>query len=82
MKRILSFFLIICTLLCGNVFAADNYKTVDMKDFSAVGEFSEGLCAVQDTSSKRWGFVDVNKNWVISPQYQKAEYFEKMKLVL
>ena len=39
MKRILSFFLIICTLLCGNVFAADNYKTVDMKDFQLSANF-------------------------------------------
>lgn len=76
MKKILSLFLTTCMFLCVNVFAADDYKIVDMKEFSKVGEFSEGLCAVQDSSSRRWGFVDVNKNWVIQPQFQNASCFK------
>lgn len=82
MKKILSLFLITCMFLGVNVFAADDYKIVDMKEFSKVGEFSEGLCAVQDVSSRRWGFVDVNKNWVISPRFQNAEYFENETCVV
>lgn len=76
MKKFLSAFLIICTLLCGNVFAMDDYSIVDLSDFSDVNiRFSEGVCAVQDTSTSRWGFVDVNKNWVIAPKFKSASYF-------
>lgn len=76
MKKFLSAFLIICTLLCGNVFAMDDYTIVDLSDFSGVNDrFSEGVCAVQDTNTSRWGFVDINKNWVIAPQYKSASYF-------
>lgn len=76
MKKFLSAFLIVCTLLCGNVFAEDDYTIVDLSDFSAVNNrFSEGVCAVQDKNTSRWGFVDINKNWVISPQFKSASYF-------
>ena len=76
MKKFLSVFLITCMFLCVNVFAADDYKIVDMKEFSAVSEFSEGLCAALDVSTKRWGFVDTNKNWVIAPQFRQASWFK------
>ncbi|MDO4504485.1 MAG: WG repeat-containing protein, partial [Clostridia bacterium] len=76
MKKITVFLLVICLLLSVNTFAADNYTIVEMSEFADVDNFSEGLCAVQDKVSKRWGFVDVNKNWVISPQFQSASYFK------
>lgn len=76
MKKWVSTFLIIFTLLCGNVFAADEYTIIDFSEFADVGEFSEGLCAVKDTETSRWGFVDINKNWVITPQFKNASYFK------
>lgn len=76
MKKFLSVILIIGTLLCGNVFAEDDYTIVDLSEFSAVNDsFSEGLCAVQDKNTSRWGFIDVDKNWVIAPQFKEASYF-------
>lgn len=75
-KKIISCFLVICTLLCGNVFASDDYTIVNMAEFADVNNFSEGLCAVLDNNTQRWGFVDVNKNWVIAPQFQNASYFK------
>lgn len=72
MKRFLAVFLVVCTLWCGNVFAANEYEIIDMSEFSAVGELSEGLCAVRDKAAERWGFVDVNKNWVIAPQFKNG----------
>ncbi len=75
MKRIISFF-IVCMLLCGNAFAENNYKIINMSEFANVDNFAEGLCAVQDKTNGRWGFVDINKNWVISPQYKSASYFK------
>ena len=75
MKRIISFF-IVCMLLCGNVFVENNYTTINMSEFANVDNFAEGLCAVQDKTTGRWGFVDINKNWVISPQYKSASYFK------
>ncbi len=74
MKKIISF-LIVCLLLCGNVFASSEYRIVDMSEFEEYDYFAEGMCAVQDNVSKRWGFVDINKNWVIEPQYRSASYF-------
>lgn len=75
MKKIISFF-IICMLLCINVFAENDYTAINLSEFSSVGTFSEGLCAVQDKNTNRWGFVDINKNWVISPQFQSTSYFK------
>lgn len=75
MKKFLSAFLIICTLLCGNVFAEDDYTVIDMSEFAQIGDFLDGVCAVQDKNTSRWGFVDVNKNWVIAPKFQSASYF-------
>ena len=62
--------------LCIDVFAANNYTVINMSEFSSIGTFSEGLCAVQDKNTNRWGFVNTNKNWVISPQFQSASYFK------
>jgi len=75
MKRIISV-LLICVLFCGTVFASNNYSIIKMSEFAGVGEFSEGLCAVQDKNTSRWGFVDTSKKWVISPQFQSASYFK------
>lgn len=75
MKKIISV-LLICVLLCGTVFASNNYSIIKMSEFAGVGEFSEGLCAVQDKNTSRWGFVDTSKKWVISPQFQSASYFK------
>ncbi len=68
--------LIIYLLLCVNVLAENNYTTINMSEFANVDNFAEGLCAVQDKTTDRWGFVDINKNWVISPQYKSASYFK------
>ena len=56
MKRFLAVFLVVCTLWCGNVFAANEYEIVDMSEFSAVGELSEGLCAVRVKAAERYGY--------------------------
>ncbi len=69
MKKILICLLVACMLFSQGVSAANNYKIVDMSKFEKIGMFSEGLCAAQDPETQRWGFVDVNKNWVIKPQY-------------
>lgn len=74
MKKFISF-LIVCMLLCSSVFAVD-YRMINLPEFSNVDNFSEGLCAVQDKLSGRWGFVDTDKKWVISPQFQSASYFK------
>lgn len=76
MKKAILFILVIFTLCCGTAYASNDYSIINMAEFSDVEIFSEGLCAVQDTATQRWGFVDVNKNWVISPQYKKASYFK------
>lgn len=75
MRKIISFF-IVCMLLCINVFAENSYTAINMSEFTSVGTFSEGLCAVQDKNTNKWGFVDANKNWAISPQFQSASYFK------
>lgn len=31
---------------------------------------------MRDKAAERWGFVDVNKNWVIAPQFKGASYFK------
>ena len=75
MKRTISF-LLVCLVLCGNAFSANNYTIVDMSMFADVGEFGENLCATKDKATGRWGFVDTNKKWVIAPQFKNASYFK------
>lgn len=76
MKKITICILAICTLLCCSVYAANDYTIIDMAEFENVSIYSEGLCAAQDSNTKRWGFVDTNKNWVIPPRFKSASYFK------
>ncbi|MFA4987749.1 MAG: WG repeat-containing protein [Candidatus Brocadiia bacterium] len=41
--------------------------------FSA--DFTLGLWAVQDTETEKWGYVDIEGNWVIEPQFTWARPF-------
>lgn len=37
--------------------------------------FSEGLAAACDLNSEKWGFIDLNGNWKIEPQFDQAKSF-------
>ncbi len=42
-----------------------------------IGQFSEGLCPVQDISNGLWGYVDASSKYVINPQYYMAYPFSE-----
>ena len=47
------------------------------KDVYAVYPFISGLCKAQNTETGLFGFIDINGNWVIEPQYQNVtDFFE------
>lgn len=43
--------------------------------YQNAGSFSEGLAPVQ-ANNGRWGYVNANKNWVISPRFEDAKEFK------
>ena len=45
--------------------------------FDAVGDFSEGRCAVRDASLDKWGYIDANGAFVITPQFDNGAAFRK-----
>ena len=36
---------------------------------------SNGLCRAKDTATGLYGFIDINGNWAIQPQYQSVTNF-------
>ena len=36
--------------------------------YKSMGDYNEGLIAAQNEDN-RWGFIDLNNNWIIAPQY-------------
>ncbi|MBN2353069.1 MAG: WG repeat-containing protein [Spirochaetales bacterium] len=49
-----------------------NGKIVFPTFFSLAHAFSDGLAAVQDSNSNKWGFIDKSGTYVISPQYDEV----------
>jgi hypothetical protein len=45
--------------------------------FDAVGDFSEGRCAVRDAAMEKWGYIDVNGAFLITPQFDNAAPFRQ-----
>lgn len=45
--------------------------------FDAVGDFSEGRCAVRDAALDKWGYIDVNGAFLITPQFDDAAPFRQ-----
>ena len=39
--------------------------------------FSAGLCKAKDTETDLFGFIDLNGNWVIEPQYKNVTDFSE-----
>ena len=81
MKRFLAVFLVVCTLWCGNTFAANEYEIIDMSEFSAVGEFSDGLCAVNTVDGESV-LIDRNGDAVFKfkefhNSFDRDEYYVK-----
>ena len=75
MKRIISFF-IVCMLLCGNVFASDNFHSVRNNTLKLdVFNCAEGMYSVVDTTYNRCGFIDVYGNIVIPCEYKSVGAF-------
>ena len=50
-------------------------KIKDVKFRDIDRSYSEGLLAVSDIQSGKWGFVDKNLNYVINPQFETANKF-------
>lgn len=48
-----------------------NDKTIIPAKFDYVTDFNEGLACVKQND--KWGFIDINGNWVIEPQYISAQ---------
>ncbi|TAE72201.1 MAG: WG repeat-containing protein [Bacteroidetes bacterium] len=42
-----------------------------------LGNFYEGLAAVQDEKTKKYGYIDTKGQWAIKPIYEAAGYFDK-----
>ncbi len=58
--------------------AKTNLKVVELnKNWKAIGQYSEGLCPVQDKTSGMWGYVDKTGNFTIKPQYYDAMPFSE-----
>ena len=75
MKKILSF-LIVCMLLCENVYASDNFHSVRNDTLSLdVFNCAEGVYSVVDTTYNRYGFIDVYGNVVIPCEYKSVGKF-------
>ena len=47
-------------------------------EYASVGEFSEGLLAVQDVKTKLWGFIDKKESWVIPPKFSHQKQDDRM----
>lgn len=56
-----------------------SYKTGDIlpKTIYVTYPFSAGLCKAQDTVTGLFGFVDLNGNWIIEPQYKNVTDFSE-----
>ncbi len=75
MKRIISF-LIVCMILCGNVFASDEFHSVQNSTLELnVFRCAEGMYSVVDTTYNRCGFIDVYGNIVIPCEYKSVKQF-------
>ena len=67
----------------GNLFGFINYdgKVFINYQYKAALHFSEGLAAVQDTSTGLWGFINTNGDMVIKPlllfRYWKIPHLHK-----
>ncbi len=87
MKKKISVFLIL-SLLIGTmnftVFAQTNpsntstpkvtFLNIKLKN---IGQYSEGLCPVQDFNSGMWGYIDITGKYKIKPQYYEAGPFSE-----
>ena len=42
-----------------------------------LGNYGEGLIAVQETEDGKFGYIDYNGNWIIAPQFDRAAGFRE-----
>ncbi|MGK0296023.1 MAG: hypothetical protein ACI884_002198 [Ulvibacter sp.] len=52
-------------------------KSSDSYNYGPYFEFSEGLLAVFDTTSKKYGFIDNEGNWKIPPKFNHVRHFKE-----
>lgn len=52
-------------------------KTVIQGEFAQAGPFSEGLAAVKDRKSSKWGFIDGKGAYAIAPAFEEAGSFRE-----
>jgi len=50
---------------------------IDVKKYYEVKAFSNGLAAVRDKKTKRWGYINTKGKLVIPYEYKRAEYFQE-----
>ena len=55
--------------------ASDGYTWRTLPSFAQVRDFSEGLAAAQDPTSKLWGYVDAAGTWAMTPRFRDASDF-------
>lgn len=59
-------------------FAKDTVEIVELdKEWTAIGQFSEGLCPVQDKANNLWGYVDIEGEYIIAPAFHAALPFSE-----
>lgn len=51
--------------------------SISLGDYFEQYTFSEGLCIAEDVSTGLYGYINENGEWVIKPQYKKAESFSE-----
>lgn len=45
-------------------------------DYNEILIFKKGMASAQDLTSKKWGWIDLNGNWKIQPQYDWTSGFD------
>ena len=58
-----------------------NGKVLNEIPYTDAKSFTEGIAAVE-IDDERWGYIDVNNNWLYTPQFKHAHPFENGKAMV